>query len=103
MKRGHILATLILSGISFTNFIQAQTPKGTWREHLPYNEGKVVAITDERVYCATNLSLFYYDKTDGSIQKLSKINGLSDLGIGYVAYNEKNKKLLVKFKCKYNH
>ncbi|HBO75174.1 MAG TPA: hypothetical protein DD653_10875 [Marinilabiliales bacterium] len=97
MKRGHILATLILSGISFTNFIQAQTPKGTWREHLPYNEGKVVAITDERVYCATNLSLFYYDKTDGSIQKLSKINGLSDLGIGYVAYNEKNKKLLVGF------
>ncbi len=95
MKNGRILFVLILSGVSFIQLLQAQIPKGTWRDHLPYNTGKVVAIAEDRVYCATNLALFYYDKTDGWIQKVSKINGLSDLGIGYMAYTEKNKKLLV--------
>jgi hypothetical protein len=73
----------------------AQIPKGAWRDHLSYNKGKVVAITPERVYCITDKALFYYEKEDGSIQKISKINGLSDLDPGYIAYSKKHKKLMV--------
>jgi hypothetical protein len=76
-------------------FSIAQIPKGAWRDHLSYNKGKVVAITPDRVYCITDKALFYYEKEDGSIQKISKINGLSDLDPGYIAYSKKHKKLMV--------
>lgn len=81
--------------MSFVVFVSGQIPKGTWREHLPYNSGKMVALAGERVFCATELALFYYDTSEGSIQKLSKINGLSDLGIGCIAFSNEHQKLIV--------
>jgi hypothetical protein len=75
----------------------SQIPKGTWREHLPYNQGHTLALTEDRVYCATDLAVFYYNKPDGRLNKLSKINVLSDLGVGYIAYNPEFKKLLIAY------
>jgi len=87
-----ILLFIIISGhIS----ISAQIPKGTWREHLPYNQGKVVALAGNRVYCATEYALFYYNTDDHSVNKLSKINELSDLGIGFIAYSKEYKTLII--------
>lgn len=87
--------TAIIILLSSVFSVAAQIPKGTWRDHLPYNQGHRLALTPNRVYCATNLALFYYDKTDGYLIKRSKINGLSDLGIGDIAYSEKYDKLLI--------
>ncbi|MGD9991929.1 MAG: two-component regulator propeller domain-containing protein [Salinivirgaceae bacterium] len=75
----------------------SQIPKGTWREHLPYNQGHTLALTNDRVYCATDLAVFYYNKPDGRLNKLSKINVLSDLGVGYIAYNPEFNKLLIAY------
>jgi hypothetical protein len=88
--------TLILAfSLLVTLLAHTQIPVGTWRDHLPYNNGKVVAITNDRIYCATDLALFYYEKNDDAIYKMSKINKLSDLEVGYIAYNEATKKLLI--------
>ena len=88
--------TLILAfSLLVTLLAHTQIPVGTWRDHLPYNNGKVVAITNDRIYCATDLAMFYYEKNDDAIYKMSKINKLSDLEVGYIAYNEDTKKLII--------
>lgn len=90
-KRILILTLSLLTSL----LVHTQIPVGTWRDHLPYNNGKVVAITNDRIYCATDLALFYYEKNDDAIYKMSKINKLSDLEVGYISYNEATKKLLI--------
>ncbi|MDA3891782.1 MAG: hypothetical protein PF517_08980 [Salinivirgaceae bacterium] len=73
----------------------AQIPVGEWRDHLPYSNVKTITLGNNRVYCATEMAMFYYDLSDGSIQKLSKINKLSDLEPGYIAFSKKTNKLII--------
>jgi ligand-binding sensor domain-containing protein len=62
-------------------------PIGSWREHLPYNNTIDVVATNTQIYAATPHALFLVDKQDFEIQRLSKINGLSDIGISKIAYH----------------
>lgn len=86
---------IIVFALLQLSHVIGQIPVGTWRDHLPYIHGKTVAIANNRVYCATELALFYYDKGDASVNTLSKINKLSDLGIGYIAYSPSYDKLVI--------
>ena len=76
-------------------FTGAQTVPGEWREHMPYHEGKKVVIAENRVYCMTPYSLFYYDRTDNSINKISKVQGLTDCEFSNIAYSAKSKSLII--------
>ena len=66
----------------------AQSPIGVgeWRDHLPYNRGIDVAVAKNRVFCATPSGLFYFDKKDHNIAKVSKIQGLSEINVSAIAY-----------------
>jgi hypothetical protein len=68
-----------------------------WREHLPYNTAIDVAAGDNKIYCATPYSLFTVDLTDNSIERLSKITGLSETGVNAINYDETNHKLLIAY------
>jgi len=54
---------------------------------LPYNKCLSVAEAGNKIYTSTPFALFFYDKTDLSLQRLSKVNGLSDIGISWISYN----------------
>ena len=86
---------LLLLSLIIALQANGQVPVGTWRDHLPYNNGRVIATTNNRVYCATDLAIFYYEKNDDAIYKLSKINKLSDIEVGYIAYSKNNDKLII--------
>ena len=75
----------------------AQLPIGEWRDHLPYNRVKMCTETPTRIYGATLNSLFYVDKSDNSINRLSKVNGLSDVGISYIAYSTTQNAMVVAY------
>lgn len=87
-----LLATLLLHLNTF-----AQIAIGEWRDHLPYSRAISVADAGDKVYAATNFSLFYYDKTDNSINRISKVNGLSDVGINSIAYSKNYDALLIAY------
>ena len=70
---------------------------GSWRDHLPYIDAVSVTEADDVIYCATNSALFLYHKTDFSIDRLNIVNGLSDIGISKVKYNEFNKKTVIAY------
>lgn len=73
----------------------SQVPVGGWRGHFPYKSGIKVAETGDRTYCAIRQGLFYFDQSDNSLGTLTKINGLSDIGISAIGFSQKNKVLLV--------
>ncbi len=96
MRRPFFILFLFLS----TNlFLFSQVAIGKWRDHLSYNYGIFVVEVENKIYCATEGgALFYYNKSDNSIQKLSKANGLSDVGVSSIAYASNYKTLIVAYK-----
>jgi hypothetical protein len=77
-------------------FVQAQLPNvGNWREHLNYSNGVSVTCGGGLTYMASEMGLFSYDISDGEINRLSKINGLSDIGFNKLIYNKEAKALLI--------
>ena len=92
----NLFITLSLFLISISSFTQT-TGIGQWREHLPYSQCIAVKEVGSRIYCATPYSIFYYDKEDNSIQRISKINGLSDIGISTMNYNATYNTLVIAY------
>ncbi len=89
-----IITFIFIILISSTGF--SQIPVGFWREHLPYKQG--IAVADDgnnRVYCATPFSLFYYNRDDHSINKISSVNKLSDIGVSTIAFDKETKTLII--------
>jgi hypothetical protein len=76
---------------------KSQIAIGQWRDHLPYNRGIRVADVGDVIYCATDFGLFSYDKDEKSIHRMSKVNGLSDVGISALAYSESYKTLIIAY------
>jgi hypothetical protein len=88
--------TLFLFQVTITGYTQT-TGIGQWREHLPYSQCIAVKEVGSKIYCATPYSIFYYDKEDNSIQRFSKINGLSDIGISTMNYNAAYNTLVIAY------
>lgn len=70
---------------------------GQWRDHLPYNDVISLAEAGKKIYAATPYSLFYWDDADGSINRLGKVEGLSDFGIAGISYSEKYSTLVIAY------
>lgn len=69
--------------------INAQNvPIGYWKDYQSYNSASYIAEAENKIYCVTNGGLFYINKDDNTINRLSKVSGLSDIGIKNVAYNK---------------
>lgn len=77
--------------------LNAQIAVGQWRDHLPYSNGRMVADAGNLIYYAGEDGLISYHKTDGDIQRLSKINGMSDVGYAAIAFSKKNNTLVVAY------
>ncbi len=72
-------------------------PIGQWREHLPYNSAIDVTAGDGKVFCATPYSLFSVTVAGNTIERLSRITGLSETGVSAIKYDESNKKLFIAY------
>jgi hypothetical protein len=78
--------------------LNAQIAVGQWRDHLPYQNGRMVADAGSLIYYAGEDGLFSFNKADGDVQRLSKVEGMSDVGYSAIAYNSKNNALVVAYK-----
>ncbi len=76
----------------------AQLAIGQWRDHLSYKKGISVTQSDDMLYCATESGIFSVKKSDNSIERLSKISGLSDVGVNTIRFNDYNNTLLIAYK-----
>lgn len=67
------------------------TPIYNWQDHLSYKNAKIILEVEDDIYCSTENGLYYYNKNDYTINRLNKINGLSDIKISAMAYDKENK------------
>lgn len=91
--KNKLVLTGVLFFLSFSLFSQVKV--GQWVDHLSYNYANSVAKVDGIVYVSNGSGLATYNVNDNSIEKLTKIDGLSDIGVKLLRKNDYNNCLLV--------
>jgi ligand-binding sensor domain-containing protein len=88
----------ILSMVAGSSLLFAQqVPIGQWRDQLPYSLCNSLTEAGSRIYVSTPYAVFYYDKDDNTIVRITKITGLSDIGISTINYNKEYKTLVIAY------
>jgi len=87
-----------ISFLSVQVIISQNVGVGQWKDYLSYKSGISVAEGGGKVYCATKSGIFSFNKADNSIDRLSKVNGLSDVEATVLNYNKYSNKLLIAYK-----
>ena len=82
----------------FPIFTYAQdVPLGFWKDYQSYASASYITEAENNIYCVTNGSLFYLNKKDNTVNRISKVTGLSDVGIKHLAYSESMKTMLITY------
>ena len=71
---------------------------GQWRDHLPFNNGNCLAQSTNFVYCGTQNGVIIFSKEDNSIERLSRANGLSDINLACLSFDEASNSLMIGYK-----
>lgn len=85
---------LIVCAVSASAQLQ---PVGEWREHLEFQPASRVTYSDEYIYLASKFGIFRVGRTDNVIERFSKVNGLNDIGISTIKYNNSTQQLLIAY------
>src|SRR5579863_9296829 len=95
MKRLILFAFLLFCSVFV--FAQQKYALGTWIDYLPYKNVQLVTQSADKIYAATAVSLYSIDKSDLSMEKISKCTGLSDLGCSALAYDQLRNQLIIAY------
>ena len=68
---------------------------GEWTTHTPGMVVISVDVMNNKLVAATPYDIFYYNTDDNSISHLSKVNGLSDIGINVIKYDDNTETLFI--------
>ena len=97
MKRVSFAFLLLLS-LSFSARSQyIASSLGQWRDHLSYYRTHAVFATGNSVLVAAESSLFYFNKYTKETERFSKVNGLSDAGVGVTGYDPQTKATVITY------
>ncbi len=83
--------------VSQSGYTQNSVPILGWRTHFSYNNIIDITSGDNKVFAATSNALFYTDEEDNSTNLINKNTGLSDVGIGAIAFDETSKQLVIAY------
>jgi len=95
MKNSRIQLLFIGVFISTSVFSQGNIPLGVWRTHFNYNNTFLIEEVGQKIFAAASSGLTFYDKEDNSLNKLSKIDGLSEVSASALAYDQENNRLVI--------
>jgi hypothetical protein len=97
MILNRISLPLVLAAVTICSSLRAQVAVGQWREHMPYAKGLRVAVTPDRIYHVGEHGLYYFDRGADALERLSKINGMSDFGFSAIAYSDQHNTLVIAY------
>ena len=79
----------------YSKNIQAQeVPIGSWQSYFAYNAATTVDLVGDKIFSA-NQHLWSYSLISGEFESYSKVNGLSDVGISFIRYDEATDYLII--------
>ena len=86
--------TLILVLFCSIGYSQG-TAIGKWKSYFPFNNVIDIVQNNSKAFGITRNALIIRDFLDGSIERLTEVNGLSDIGLSAVGYNVANKAIII--------
>jgi hypothetical protein len=87
---------LVLLLVTLSGYARIKT--GSWQEYLSYASTHKVAEGDGKIFCASLGGLFFIDLQDYTINKITRLDGLSDAGIQTMSYHTPKEMLLIAYK-----
>jgi hypothetical protein len=96
VKKNRVIQLLFILAICTAHSALAQFSTGTWRDHLPY--GNVIDVCYDEinmVYAATPYAIVSYNPATFEVERWSKVNRLSDVGISAVEYDANSDAVIV--------
>jgi len=99
MNSNQLLTFIFLIFFSSVAVAQDEAPSqnvaiGEWRAYLPYTIGNYVTQNASTVFYASDFSLLAIDKVENSVERLTKVNGLSDVEISLLKHSPFNDVLI---------
>jgi len=82
----------------FAAYAQENIPLDSWRMHISYNNISHLTLGNNKVFASSKNGIFYFDKDDNSLNTISKIDGLSDVGISTIKFSTEYNLLLIGYK-----
>lgn len=76
-------------------FAQSSGGIGTWSVHLPYWQNKTIASIGNVIYVGSKSSVFSFNEAEKELERISKVNGLSDVEVKLLRSNPNNKLLFI--------
>lgn len=102
IRKQYTSKIIIFSFFLFSLFLSSKTfsqlpnvPIGHWRDHLSYYKTQKLAEVEDRILVSAGSAMFFYDKSVNSIERFSKVNGLTDVGILTLAYDDDSKCIVI--------
>ena len=81
--------TILTIFISLINILLCNAQQiGEWTTHTPCMTVKNVDIMHDKIFAATPYDVFYYNTIDNSINRLTRVNGLSDFGVSILRHSQ---------------
>lgn len=77
--------------------VSAQSAIGEWRDHNSFVAARHVCVAQSEVYAATRMALFRYRPEGKEVIPMTKSNGLTDVGISAMAYDQATQCLAVAY------
>ncbi len=86
---------IFLCALFMATTSQAQQAIGQWAEKLSYRQTYEITSDGNLAFAASGDGLFSYEFNSGLMSRLTKVNGLSDVGIRSVAYDSDQDLLII--------
>lgn len=90
-----ILFLLIFSSL---HLYSQEIEIGKWRDHFPFSKAIAVADGGDAVYCASENAIFKVNKQEKTIERISRVTGLSESEITDIAFSEATSTLVISYK-----
>ncbi|MCB9180693.1 MAG: hypothetical protein H6596_08585 [Flavobacteriales bacterium] len=72
-----------------------QVAIGEWQDHFPYRDLVDVEVSGSSIHGATSTAVYRYGRNTGEIERFTKVNALSDVGISTVRWVADRQLLLI--------
>ncbi|MDZ7777107.1 MAG: hypothetical protein U5L09_16585 [Bacteroidales bacterium] len=94
---GKRIITLTILVVFFLTGLTQEFDIDQFYDHLPYNKVTNLAPVGDKLYASTLHGMFIYNHNDNSLERFSKVEGLSDVDVSWVSYSPEQNTLVVTY------
>lgn len=95
MKRSCIFYVMLMSCLTLSLKAQSDIAVGQWKTYFSYAESIDLLQADGEIVVATPNTLYVLALSDGLCRRVGVTEGLSDVGVSHIHWNEKTRSVLV--------